>query len=212
MEKKEGLGAAAAAGLGACASEVDKWLSRGYPRLALAHALGIPFAPYVFNVKATFGSSATTNVPNVGADVKIVQDTIIDDIVTRIVIARPPANVFDTLSDFFFNFQSGIEATLDVEGKPGFSIAPKFTPLSTLTDIVRSACKIGWAMTWQQQVEMAFNCAFALPEFPVNVCVTFLGRIPQSEEFSGMTNLTAVQLLKSECGIIVPETCGSVTR
>lgn len=213
--RAQGLGAAAAAvaaGFGCCSpSDVDRWIEKGYPRLALAVALGVPFAPYVLNVKGVFGSAAVTNIPNTGSDVKLSQDVIIDDMMTRIVIARPPANMFQTMSDFFFNFQSGIEATLDVMGTPRYAVAPRFTPLSTLTDIVRAHCKLGWALTYRQQLEMAFNAPFALPEFPVNVCVTFQGKIPQSEEFVGMTNYTAVQLLRSRCGIDIPDSCGSTS-
>jgi hypothetical protein len=186
---------------------VQFWCQQGFPRLALAFAEGTPWAPYVFNVNAQFPSADVTNVPNVGADVKLSQDTIIDEIVTRIVFQRPPGNVFQTMSDFFFNYQSGIRATLDVMGTPRYSVAPKFTPLSTLTSITREKSKIGWGLSWQQAVEMSFDAPFALPEFPCNVTVSFIGRIPQSEAYVGMNRLDAIARLRA-AGYEVPDTCG----
>lgn len=183
------------------------WIQQGYPRIALAFARGVPWAPYVFNVNAQFPSADVQNLPEIGADVKLSQDVIVDEMVTRITFGRPPGNVFQTLSDFFFNYQSGIRATLDVMGTPRYAVAPFFTPLSTLTEIVRSRARLGWALSWQQAVKMSFDASIALPEFPCNVTVSFIGRIPQSEEFAGMTRMQAIEGLR-ECGFDIPDTCG----
>jgi len=203
-KSRKGLGAGAIAGVD---DPVVFWLRAGYPRIALAFAKGIPWAPYVFNVKAQFPSASVTAVPDVGADVKLSQDVIIDDVVARVVVQRPAPNVLQPISDFFNQFQNGIEATLDVMGVPRYSVAPKFTPISTLVEIIKHHIRLGWALTYQQQVFMSFNLPFALPEFPTSVTVTFCGRMPQSEQFASMPLHTAVQLLR-ECGYDVPETCG----
>lgn len=184
------------------------WLQAGYPRIALAFAKGTPWAPYCFNVKAQFPTADVTNLPNVGADVKLSQDVIIDEIIVRTVFQRPSPNVIQPISDFFNTFQNGIEATLDVMGTPRYSVAPRYTPLTNLAEVVKRQAKLGWALTWQQAVEMSFNLPFALPEFPCNVCVTFSGRIPQSEEYTGMTRQEAIMKLR-ECGFDVPDTCGT---
>ena len=77
---------------------------------------------------------------DVGSDVKIVQDTLIDGFVARIQNEGASANesVFQTQSDYFFNFQSGVEVKLDVVGAPRYSVAPTFTPLSTIADMTVS--------------------------------------------------------------------------
>jgi hypothetical protein len=90
---------------------------------------------------------------------------------------------------------------------PRYAVAPRFTPLTNLAEVVKRQAKLGWALTWQQAVEMSFTLPFALPEFPTSVIVTFSGRIPQSEEFVGMSRMAAIEKLR-ECGFDVPDTCG----
>lgn len=212
MEEKtrKGVGAPLPEGLGGLHFDDPAvfWLQAGYPRIALAFAQGTPWAPYMFNVKGQFPSADVTNLPNVGADVKLSQDVIVDEIIVRTVFQRPAPNVIAPISDFFNTFQNGIEATLDVMGTPRYAVAPRFTPLSNLAEVVKRQAKMGWALTWQQAVEMSFNLPFALPEFPCNVCVTFSCRIPQSEEYVGMSRQAAIGKLR-ECGFDVPDTCGT---
>src|SRR5262245_47635343 len=85
---------------------VYELLALGYPRLALARAQGIPFVPYYVNIRTTFDNPDRNLNPEVGSDVKIIADTIVDQMVFRITRDRVPQNVFQPQSDYFFNFQS----------------------------------------------------------------------------------------------------------
>jgi hypothetical protein len=176
-------------------------LAAGSPRLALAKAWGIPLAPYLINVRAPFANTDTTDIPDVGSDVKIVQDTLIDAMVVRIQNEGSTANQnqFQTLSDFFYNFQSGIEAKLDVMGAPRYSVAPKFTPLSTLADVVcgGSHWPGGWILTYQQQFFMSFHVDVTLPVAPMEVICTFRGWVPTNDMFVDMKNRDAISELVS---------------
>jgi hypothetical protein len=177
---------------------VQKMLEAGSPRLALAKILGVPMAPYMINVRAVFPDPDTLQVPDVGSDVKIVQDTLVDCLVTRITIDQAPNNIFTPQNNFFFNFQSGIEATLDVKGAPRYSIAPNFTPLSTIADMISGDSKwpAGWILTYQQQLFMSFNARISpLPMTPVTVVCSFRTWTPLGEMFVQMTNREAFQRL-----------------
>jgi len=189
--------------------EVIEMLSLGSPRLALAKGLGVTFVPFVINIRGDFPSTDTTLVPDVGSDVKIVQDTLIDAALVRITNQSNIANtnVFQTLSDFFFNWQSGIEATLDVQGAPRYTVAETFTPLATLFD-----CGNGsgfwpkkWVMTYQQQLFMSFQASVTLPYAPLDVCVTFRAWVPQGDAFTELTNREALDRLAKRCGIVVTD-------
>jgi hypothetical protein len=195
--------------LGPLEAGVWAMLAAGSPRLALAKALGVPLAPYLINVRAEFPDVDTADVPDVGSDVKIVQDTLIDALVVRLQNDNTPENVFQPQSDFYFGFQSGIEATLDVMGAPRYGVAPKFTPLSTLADMVNgnSHWPGGWVLTYQQQLFMSFHSRVTLPAAPYEVICTFRGWCPINEMFVSMSNREALDRL-AECGIV----CGDAYR
>jgi hypothetical protein len=201
-------GAGAVNDLGPLDAGVYAMLQAGSPRLALAKALGVPLAPYIINVRAVFPDTVTPNIPDVGADVKIVQDTLIDELVIRVENQSETANQnqFQAFSDFFFNYQSGIEAMLDVLGAPRYSVAPKYTPLSTLGDIVAGPhWPGGWILTYQQQLQMQFNARVLLPFAPIEVICTFRGWVPTNEMFVSMTNREAVDMLQTDCGITLTD-------
>lgn len=185
---------------------VGAWLRMGYPRLALARALGTVFQPYVFNVRATFDTPDVDVVSDQGADVKITSDTVIDSMLVRVTNDNVPENVFQPQSDYFTNFQSGIEATLDVLGAPRYTIAPKFTPLSTLADVVNGSSKwpFSWVMTYQQQVKMTFFARNPLAHFPTTVVATFRGWTPVGERFQAMPNSEAIAQLRA-MGVVIPD-------
>lgn len=180
-------------------------LASGSPRLALARALGVPLAPYLINVRAKFPDTSVQIVPDVGSDVKIVQDTLIDAMVVRIFNESLTANQnqFQAQSDFFFTLQSGIEAKLDVVGAPRYSVAPTFTPLANLLDTINgnSHWPRGWVLTYQQQLMMNFIPKVTLPFTPLEVVCTFRGWIPTNEMFVSMTNREAIEKLETDCGI-----------
>lgn len=186
-------------GMGPLAAGVYAMLQAGSPRLALAKAMGVPLAPYIINVRAIFPDTDTTVVPDVGADVKIVQDTLVDALVVRIINESNTANQnqFQTLSDYFYNFQSGIEATLDVVGAPRYSVAEKFTPLGNLCDAVNgdSHWPGGWILTYQQQLMMSFRTTVNIPAAPVEVICTFRTWTPTNDMFVAMSNREAMDRL-----------------
>lgn len=200
-----GFGCGESDTMGPLSAGIYTMLAAGSPRLALAKARGVPLAPYFVNVRAIFPDTSTTLVPNVGSDVRIVQDTLIDSLIVRIQNESVTANQnqLQTLSDFFYGFQSGIEATLDVQGAPRYSIAPKFTPLSVLADPVSGVGHWpgGWVLTYQQQLSMSFNAKVALPYAPVEVICSFRGWTPVTQAFVTMTNREAIALLASEFNI-----------
>lgn len=186
-------------------ASVGMLLASGSPRLALARALGVPLAPYLINVRATFPDTATSVIPDVGSDVKIVQDTFIDGMLVRIINKSTTANQnqFQAQSDWYFNWQSGIEAKLDVVGAPRYSVAPTFTPLATLLDAFNGDAKWprGWVLTYQQQLFMNFTTKVVLPFAPIEVVCTFRGWVPTNEMFVAMTNREAIEKLETDCGI-----------
>lgn len=180
-------------------------LASGSPRLALARALGVPLAPYLINVRATFPDTTTDIIPDVGSDVKIVQDTLIDAMLVRIFNKSTTANQnqFQAQSDWYYNWQSGIEAKLDVVGAPRYSVAPTFTPLASLLDAFNgdSHWAHGWVLTYQQQLMMNFVPRIVLPFAPLEVVCTFRGWVPTNEMFVSMTNREAIDKLETDCGI-----------
>jgi hypothetical protein len=193
-------------GMGNCMSgEVEYWLRMGYPRLALARALGTVFQPYVFNVRATFDTSDVDVVADQGADAKITTDTVIDAMIVRVTDDNVPENVFSPQSAYFTNYQSGIEATLEVLGAPRYSVAPNFTPLSTLAEMINPArWPCGWVLTYQQQVKMTFFARNPLAHFPTTVVCTFRGFTPTGERFAAMPNAQAIAELRA-MGAQIPD-------
>lgn len=209
------VGIGKAAGLGAgpmdgpIYAEAYRMLAIGSPRLALAVATGARLAPYLINVKAQFPSTDTIDVPEVGSDVKVVQDTLVDSLLVRVVNESATANLnqFQAQSDWFYNFQSGLEATLDVQGAPRYAIAPRFTLLATIADLVSGASHwpAGWLLTYQQQFLMSFHARVAIPFAPLSVHCTFRAWVPTGEAFVEMTNREALDRLASDAGIVVSD-------
>jgi len=186
-------------GMGPLATGVYEMLILGSPRLALARALGVRFAPYYMNVRATFDDVTTVDIPSVGSDVKIVQDTLIDEVTYTITNKSSTANdtVWRAQSDYYFNKQSGIEVTWDIQGAPRPTLVPKFTPLANVADglLPFSRWPRGFVLSYTQQVEMAFRATVALPYVPIEVCVTMQAWLPMSDMFVDMKNSEAFAAL-----------------
>jgi hypothetical protein len=196
--------------MGPLSAGVYAMLAAGSPRLALAKARGVPLAPYLMNIRATFPDTTTAIVPDVGADVKIVQDTLIDAMVCRVENQSETANQnqFQSLSDFFFGFTSGIEATLTVQGAPRYDVANRFTPLSNLCDVVNGSSHWpgGWVLTYQQQLKADFIPKILLPFAPVEVIMTFRTWTPVTQQFVDMSTREALDALQTEFGIQLTDT------
>jgi hypothetical protein len=158
----------------------------------------------MMNVRAKFPDTSTTLVPDVGADVKVTQDTVIDAMTVRIFNESTTANQnqFQAQSDWYYNFQSGIEATLDVQGAPRFTIAEKFCPLASLFDAFNGDSKwgSGFVMQYQQQLFMSFNAKITLPTAPLEVVCSFRSWTPIGQAFTRMDNATALSQLENDFG------------
>ena len=187
-------------GMGPLATGVYSMLAAGSPRLALAKAMGLQLAPYMINCRATFPDTSTTGVPDVGSDVKITQDTLIDSMLYRITNQSVTANLnqFQAQSDWYYNWQSGMEATLDVTGAPRYGVTAKFMPLATLADAFNGDSRWGggWILSYQQQLKMAFNAKVTIPFAPIEVVVSFRSWIPVWDELVQMTNREAIIRLR----------------
>src|SRR5579875_3235646 len=130
-------GATSAAAGGPCppgvtiemAKDVYRYLRLGSPRLAFAAACGVPRVPWSFRVEADFTETSQTEVTQAGNDVKIVQDTFIEEIKVQVQNQNTPGGL-DSLTNFFFEMESGIEANMKVVGAgTGYMPIPEFTPL-----------------------------------------------------------------------------------
>jgi hypothetical protein len=190
-------------GMGSMAAGVYEMLALGSPRLALARALGTRFAPYYMNFRATFANSTQTDVEEVGSDVKIVQDTLIDEVCFTILNKSDTANrnQFQAQSDYYFNKQSGIEITWDILGAPRPTITPKFTPLANIADglLPFSRWPRGLILSYTQQMQMSFHASVVLPYTPIEVVITLQSWLPMSDKFVDMKNKDAIAGL-SDCG------------
>jgi len=207
QDKRNAAGLGIAPGLGCGDGDmgplsvgVYRMLEAGSPRLALAKAMGLPLAPYMINVRATFPDTATPNIPEVGSDVKITQDTLVTTMLFRISNQSTTANqnVFQVQSDYYYNFQSSLEATLDVGGAPRYGVTGKFMPLVNLADAFNGDSRPGegWILTYQQQLIMSFNAKVTLPYAPMEVVVTFRALVPVWDELVQMTNREAFVRLR----------------
>lgn len=196
-------------GMGPLAAGVYSMLAAGSPRLALAKALGIPLAPYMINVRGLFPDTSTAVVPDVGNNEKITQDTLIDGVVFRIFNESVTANQNQGQpeSDFYYNFQSGIEATLAVDGAPRYGVATKYTPLANLADAFNGSSRVGggWILTYQNTLKMSFQAKVTLPNAPFEVVFTFRSWIPVWDDLVAMTNREAIKRLRDDCGISVDD-------
>ena len=190
---------------GSLSAGVYAMLAAGSPRLALAKARGVPLAPYILNIRATFTDTSTALVPGVGTDVKINQDTLVDHMVIRVENQSPTANQnqFQSQSDFYFGFTSGLEATLQVKGAPRYDVVNTFTPLSNIADVVNGMHHWpgGWVLNYQQQLFADFSAKILLPTAPIEVIMTFATWVPVTQGFVSMSTQEAIDALQSEFGL-----------
>jgi hypothetical protein len=171
------------------ADEVYTLLRLGSARLALARAMCIPFQPTASSVCALFGSTSDTDLDNIGTDPisQFTQDTLIEGIDYTIVNKSETANsnIAQPWSDYYYSLQSGIKATLQIGKAPFYGVFPVMTPLSTILRAVKADTKWprGWVLGKTQQITMSFHASVALPVAPLEVTVTFLGKIPTTGMF-----------------------------
>ena len=147
------------------------------PQIALAIARGVQLAPYHLNVRASFTDSTNTTNPASfeGGGQPIVNPSICDQIVYSVTAPNAFAgSVWKPVYDFFYQRQSGIQATLDVVGQPRYTVAgPGFTPIDTLLSSLAEGWPCGWVFGYTQNVSMQFQQTIPVPSTPVNIIVTF---------------------------------------
>ena len=176
----------------AMAEAVYDMLTVGSPRLAYALACGVPLVPYDINCVALFGDVSVVLVPDVGQNVKIVQDQIVREIRFQVQNQTTPAG-FDSITNYFFEQESGIEARLKTVGAGGgYNPVPEFTPIKLIAGPLRR----GWLLTYTNGLVMDFQATVALP-FPVKVTFTFKSETVYWPRLIDMTSYEALQKLKS---------------
>jgi hypothetical protein len=136
------------------------------------------------NVRVTFPDTSTVSVPTVGSQgqqggtpYRFVQDALFDSIIFRTINESETANQnqFQAESDYYYNFQSGIEAILSVEGQPRYEVVQFMTPLSLIADAFNgnSHWPYGWVLKPNQALLMSFHALVPLPFAPIEVVVSF---------------------------------------
>lgn len=199
-KQKTGLGCpdcggTCGAGGGVDPEQVYSLLKLGSPRLAYAVACGVPLVPWTFNVQADFTSVGQTEVSQAGNNVKIVQDTLIQEIKIQVQNQNTPGGT-DSLTNFFYELESGIEANLKIVGAgTGYMPVPEFTPLKHIAR--KFACGKEWLLTYNNGVEMDFQATVSPLPFPVVVTVSFEGVTSAWPKLIDISQSDAVQKLKS---------------
>jgi hypothetical protein len=188
------------------------WLMRKSPRLALARAMGIDFVPYPFTITAKIssnpggggGSTVTNNnVGNKGPSVQIDQQTqqgtygfvgtagagLAPKQIERDVLiynmdvdVQAPGASYDelnSLSTYFFALTSGMNVNFSVWGKQERIVrSGKLRALSKMCSPDEP-----FVMLEEQQYSMNFDVGpTALPNLPIVITVTFVGKTPATDD------------------------------
>ena len=159
-------------------------LAEWNPQVAYARALRVPLAPWMPTIRATFQDQTTTPIGpfswtaqgSSNDQVRLNTFGIVDRIMFQ--IDAPDANsgqLFKPQIDFFYGLQSGIEATLIVDGDPQYVPTPDFVPLRMLCAMISEDWPMGWVLTNTNVAKMQFNVPLLalLETAPVKVSVTF---------------------------------------
>ena len=182
------------------------------PQLALARALKVPLAPWLLNIRGNFANSTSPIGPFSWAIQGSNNDfqrlntfAVVDRIVFQIDSPNNNAGTqLKPLTDFFFGLQSGIEATLLVDGDPKYVPSPDFTPIRSLCALINEDWPMGWVLTNNNACKMQFNISQAalVPNFPTKVTVTFRTWVPNQgtivgRQFNMMNDRQAYEALQA---------------
>lgn len=195
---------ASAGGLGPYSTPED-FIRAGSPQLALAKAKGATLTPWVMTINAVLPDAATPALAQTSAD-QIIQDTLITQMTYRLVNGGAPnTSTLTTMSDFFFNYQSGIQVTLNVGGRPGYPISQNYVDISVLLDTLgqgRGSID-GWIMRDSQFLKMDFRPTIPLPtsNVPYNISVAFKCWTAIGDEWVHMKNREALTQLRDSFGV-----------
>lgn len=200
-------GALPAASGGGCGNgggdipSVESFLAMGVPTLALARARGV-LRPWAMTISSLFtGTDVNTTVTDQNPSNK---DKPYADAwcagwqykITNTQTAN--ATTLSSMSDFFFNFQSGIQMAVRLRGRPGGNPVPYFTPISAIPGIF---CKgfVLWHTEWPQ---IDLTATIALPWVPqVDTTLNLWYPADECEEYRrpGL----AIKTLAREYGLII---------
>ena len=201
--------------LGAPVEEIAR---AGSPQVALARAMRIPLQPFLLNIRATMADTTTTVGPfswsitggvtgGVVENTRLWQFAILDRMVYS--INQPQANPgaqLKPVGDYFFKLQSGIQATLVIDGAPRYSATSDYTPIESLLASMNEAWAYGWVLGYTQAAKMQFVPS-ALMTPPTTIVVTFRlwQALENSNTFVGMTDARAIEMLKNDFGCSFPD-------
>jgi hypothetical protein len=163
------------------------------PQVALALVKRVRFAPYHVNIRASFVDSTNTLKPVSFDGGNLSQPSVCDSIEYEIDAPNAfPGTQLKSLSDYFYGLQSGIQAIMEVQGAPRYTVSPFFTPLRALMHGVGEAWPHGWVLQYNQTISMQFQQAQPVPTYPTNIVVTFrLWQPSGTDEFTAMTTTEA---------------------
>lgn len=172
------------------------------PVIALARAMGAQFVPFMLNIRTAF-TDPTVNVSNTvsfeGSNERLNMVSVIDEVTYQ--IDTPNLNsgaALQAVNAWFYARQSGIQATLIVDGAPRYVVAPFFTPLENLMSSLAEGWPMGWSLGYTQSPKMQFTATVPVPVLPANITVTFRAWQPSAGNtfFVGMVDPVARQLLQ----------------
>jgi hypothetical protein len=173
------------------------------PCIALARAMGAQFVPFMINIRSSF-TDPTVNIiaqpaSFEGSNERLNMVSVVDEIAYQIDTPNlNPGNALQAVNAWFYARQSGIQATLIVDGAPRYVVAPYFTPLESLMSSLAEGWPMGWSLGYTQTMKMQFRSTTPIPALPVNITVTLRAWQPSAGNtfFVGMTDPVARTLLQ----------------
>lgn len=194
---------------------VYQLLAAGSPKLALARALGIRFVPYLIPIKAEFEQQDPDLIPSLGSKTKILQDCIVQSLLVKLQNGNAPDGTFASMRDYFFNYQSGVEATLKIQGAPRYGVAEDYIDIALLADVVGNAAEWPncWILTNNQQPMMSFQSTVKLPFAPYKVTAVLRTWTPEGEwdHISPAECLAELEKRGIDIGSYRNQYCGAMT-
>ncbi len=177
------------------------------PQIALARYYNLDFAPAVQTIVATFTNTVDAIGPfalgvNNGND-RLSIITVIDQMMLQVDAPNyNDGNAMKGLLDFFWARQTGVNATMLIDGSPRFAVATDPVPVAHLVDMFTEMWPDGWVLNSTQIPKMSFETSFALPSVPVTFTIGF--RMWQPENIQRMTGLTDAQAVRIlvECNVL----------
>jgi hypothetical protein len=179
------------------------------PVIALARAMGAQFVPFLLNIRASFVDptiNTTQTVSFEGSNERLNMVSVIDELTYQIDTPNlNPGNALQAVNAWFYARQSGIQATLIVDGAPRYVVSPFFTPLESLMSALAEGWPMGWSLGYTQTLKMQFLATVPIPVLPANITVTLRAWQPSAGNtfFVGMTDPVA-RLYLTKLGYNVP--------